>query len=152
MGSPIARMSVVNWVPAAILCSPAHRLLSRRRLLLGFGGRRTGRRYVTPVNYLRQGRELLISTDSRWAVNLDGGAPVQLRLRGRRVLATARTVRDPEQVAAGLTALITDHPPYGRWARVRVGQDGTPDPDDVRAEAAGGRVLIRVELAGEASA
>jgi hypothetical protein len=151
MRRPRARMSMVNRVPAAILRSPAHRLLSRRRLLLGFGGRRTGRRYVTPVNYLRQGHELLISTDSRWAANLDGGAPVQLRLRGRKVLATARTVRDPEQVADGLTALITDHPPYGRWAHVRVRPDGTPDPDDVRAEVADGRVLIRVELPDQAA-
>ena len=145
----MARTSLANRVPAAILSSPLHGLLSGKRLVLGFTGRRSGTRYATPVNYLQRDRELLITTDSRWWHNLDGGAPVELRLRGRRVLATAETVRDQAQAAEALTALVRDHPPYGRWAHVRVGRDGTPDPADVRAEVARGRVLVRVQLPPE---
>ena len=44
-------------------------------------------------------------------------------------------------MAEALTALVRDHPPYGRWARVRVDADGTPDAADVEAEVALGRVL-----------
>lgn len=142
----MARTSLANRVPAAILSSPLHRLLSGTRLVLTFTGRRSGTRYATPVNYLQRGREVLITTDSSWWHNLDGGAPVEVRLRGRRLRATAEAVRDHDLVAEALTALVRDHPPYGRWAHIRVGADGTPDAADVRAEVARGRVLVRVQL------
>jgi hypothetical protein len=145
----MARTSLTNQVPAAILLSPLHRLLSSKRLVLTFTGRRSGKRYATPVNYLQRGREVLITTDSSWWHNLDGGAPVQLRLRGRKLRANAEAVRDPGLVADALTAIVRDHPPYGRWAHVRVGADGTPDAADVRAEVARGRVLVRVQLPPE---
>jgi deazaflavin-dependent oxidoreductase (nitroreductase family) len=142
----MARTSLVNRFPAAILSSPLHRLLSGKRLVLSFTGRRSGTHYATPVNYLQRDGELLITTDSGWWHNLDGGAPVELRLRGRRVRATAEAVRDHGLAAEALTALVRDHPPYGRWAHVRVSPDGTPDQADVRAEVARGRVLVRVRL------
>jgi deazaflavin-dependent oxidoreductase (nitroreductase family) len=142
----MAKMSMFNRVPAAILCSPLHPLLSDKRLVLTFTGRRSGTRYATPVNYLQRDRELLITTDSRWWHNLDGGAAVRVRLRGRQVVATAAATCDPDTVAEALTALVREHPPYGRWAHIRVGADGTPDPADVRAEVARGRVLVRVRL------
>ena len=142
----MARTSLTNLVPAAILSSPLHRLLSSKRLVLTFTGRRSGKRYTTPVNYLQRGREVLITTDSSWWRNLDGGAPVELQLRGRKLQATAEAVRDLGLVADALTAIVRDHPPYGRWAHVRVRADGTPDPADVRAEVARGRVLVRVQL------
>jgi hypothetical protein len=145
----MAKTSIVNWVPTAILSSPAHRILSGKRLVLSFTGRRSGTRYATPVNYLQRGSELLITTDSRWWHNLAGGAPVRLRLRGRRVQASAEAIRDPETVAEALTAIVRHHPPYGRWAHIRVGPDRTPEPADVHAEVARGRVLVRVHLPAE---
>jgi F420H(2)-dependent quinone reductase len=145
----MARTSLTNLVPAAILSSPLHRLLSSKRLVLTFTGRRSGIRYATPVNYLQRGREVLITTDSSWWHNLDGGALVELQLRGRKLRATAQAVRDPDLIADALTAIVRDHPPYGRWAHVRVSADGTPDAADVRAEVARGRVLVRVRLPPE---
>ena len=49
-------------------------------------------------------------------------------------------------MAEALTALVRDHPPYGRWAHVRVDAAGSPDTADVEAEVALGRVLVRVCL------
>jgi hypothetical protein len=145
----MARTSLTNRIPAAIPSSPLHKLLSGKRLVLTFTGRRSGNRYATPVNYLQRGREVLITTDSRWWRNLEGGAPVELQLRGRKLRAAAEAVRDLGLVAEALTAIVRDHPPYGRWAHVRVGADGTPDAADVRAEVARGRVLVRVQLPPE---
>lgn len=142
----MAKTSPANWVPAAILCSPVHRVLSGKRLVLSFTGRRSGKRYATPVNYLQRGSELLITTDSRWWHNLDGGAPVAVWLRGRQMPATAEAVRDPDVVAEALSAIVRDHPPYRRWAHIHTGPDGSPDPADVLAEVARGRVLVRVTL------
>jgi hypothetical protein len=145
----MARTSLTNRIPAAILSSPLHRLLSGKRLVLAFTGCRSGNGYATPVNYLQRGREMLITTDSRWWRNLEGGAPVELQLRGRKLRAAAEAVRDLGLVAEALTAIVRDHPPYGRWAHVRVGADGTPAAADVRAEVARGRVLVRVQLPPE---
>lgn len=145
----MAKASPTNWVPAAILCSPLHRLLSGKRLVLSFTGRRSGTRYATPVNYLQRGSRLLITTDSRWWHNLDGGAPVAVRLRGRQIQATAEAIRDSDVVAEALTAIVRDHPPYGRWAHIDTDAAGVPDPAGVRAEVARGRVLIRVQLPPE---
>lgn len=141
----MATTSLLNRVPVAILSSRLHPLMSGKRLVLAFTGRRTGRWYATPVNYLQRDRELLVTTDSRWWRNIDGGAAVEVLLRGRRVAAWAVAVLDPEVVAEALTALISDHPPYGRWAHVKV-IEGRPDPADVRAEVARGRVLVRMEV------
>lgn len=142
----MAKTSLPNRVPAAILRSPLHRLLSRTTLLLGFTGRRSGTRYATPVNYLRVGDELLVTTDSPWWRNLRNAAPVEVRLRGRSLAATASAVVDPEEVAAALTAIVRAQPRYGKWARVKVGPGGEPDAGDVRAEVARGRVLVRIRL------
>lgn len=142
----MAKTSRADRIPPAILSSSLHGLLSSKRLVLTFTGRRSGTRYATPVNYLQRGRELLITTDHKWWRNLDGGAPVELRLRGRHLHATAEAVRDHDVVAEALTALVREHPPYGRWAHLRIGADGAPDAADVRAEVARGRVLVRVQL------
>ncbi|MEO7398228.1 MAG: nitroreductase/quinone reductase family protein [Ilumatobacteraceae bacterium] len=147
----MSKMALKNWMPAAILRSPLHRLLSGKRLVLTFVGRRSGTRYATPVNYLQRGNELLITTDSPWWHNFTSGAPVDIRLRGHSVSGSARTILDPEVVVEALTALVRDHPPYGRWAHVGVDSDGSPNADDVRAEVARGRVLIRVQLPPEAN-
>jgi len=148
----MAKTSLANRVPVAILSSPLHKLLSSKRLVLTFTGRRSGTRYSTPVNYLQRGHQLLITTDSSWWHNLDGGAPVELRLRGQTVQATGQAVRAHDQVAEALSALVHDHPPYGRWAHIRVSADATPNPDDIHAEVTRGRVLIRVQLPTDTTA
>jgi len=124
----MANTSLVNRVPAAILSSPLHRLLSSKRLVVTFTGRRSGKRYSTPVNYLQRGAELLITTDSKWWHNLEGGAPVELRLRGRRLRARADAVRDPHRVAEALTALVRDHPPAGAGPMSESAPTGRPTP------------------------
>lgn len=45
--APRARTSLANRVPAAVLSSPLHRILSGKRLVLSFTGRRSGIRYAT---------------------------------------------------------------------------------------------------------
>jgi hypothetical protein len=145
----MTKTSLTNRVPTAILSSPLHPLLSSNRLVLGFTGRRSGTHDATPDDYLQQDRELLITPNHRWWRTREGGARVSLRLRGRRVQATAHAVRDPEQVAAALTALITAHPPYRRWANVRLGPDGLPEPAGVTAEVTRDRVPNQVELPAE---
>src|SRR6266849_2779256 len=43
-----------------VLGSRAHRMMSGQLMLLSFTGRRTGRSYITPVSYVREGTNLLV--------------------------------------------------------------------------------------------
>jgi hypothetical protein len=138
--------SLRNRLPAAILHSRLHPLLSRTTLLLSFTGRRSGRTYATPVRYHLDGNAILITTHSLWWHNFRGGHPARLWLRGREVAATGEAVTDPEQVAQALAAIVCAQPSYGRWVGARVGSGGQPDPADLRAAVARGRVLIRLRL------
>ncbi len=139
------RTKLRNRVPAAVLRSRLHRLMSGRTVLVSFTGRRSGRTFTTPVNYLRSGDEVLIATDSAWWRNLTGGAPVTLWLRGERVETRAEVIEDPEEATTALVAIVRDQPRYGRWAHVAV-HDGEPDVDDARAEVRRGRHVIRLHL------
>jgi F420H(2)-dependent quinone reductase len=141
--------SLRNRLPAAILRSRLHPLLNGTTLLLGFTGRRSGCAYATPVRYHLNQDAVLVTTEGPWWHNFRGGHPARLWLRGREVAATGEAVADPEQVAQALTAIVGTQPSYGRWVNVRVGPGGQPDPADVRAAVARGRVLIRLRLEQE---
>ena len=85
---------LINSVVSSILRSPLHRLLSGRLALLTFYGRKSGRRYTTPVGYGRTDGTLLVDTESPWWRNLRGGARVGVRLRGRDRAGTAEVITD----------------------------------------------------------
>jgi deazaflavin-dependent oxidoreductase (nitroreductase family) len=144
-------MRWANLLVTLLLRTPgAHRLISGSTLLLTVSGRRTGRRYVIPVVYLpTEASEeiLLVTTDSRWARNLLGGAPVRVRLRGRDLPATATVSTEADQVRPVLAALVRAYPRrYGRAAGVPVGPGRSPDPPALD-RAATERTLIRITLA-----
>ncbi len=85
-----------NPIVSAILRSALHPILSRRVMLITVVGRRTGRRYTFPVGYVSEGGTLdVLVADrelKRWWRNLEGGAAVELVLRGRIIRASAEAV------------------------------------------------------------
>ena len=79
-------------VGVGLLRSPLHGLVSGRIMLLAFTGRRSGRRFMVPVSYLRYGGDILGFTSGgrgAWWKNLQGGAPAKARVRGRRISGSA---------------------------------------------------------------
>lgn len=97
---------VVNPFVRAILRSPAHRPASSSLLLLTYTGRRTHRRRSLPVMYARDGDRLVVVAGQperkQWWRNLRGGAPVEVRVRGRRRQGRARIATEPHELAAAL--------------------------------------------------
>jgi deazaflavin-dependent oxidoreductase (nitroreductase family) len=134
---------------SAILRSPLHGLLSGSTMLITVRGKRSGRPYTTPVNYVRSGNELVTVSfrARRWWRNLRGGAGVRLLLQGREIQARAVAVEDPAAVADGLAVLVRVSPGYARHLGVAFDASGQPDPAGL-ARAAEGRVLVRAQLAG----
>ncbi|MBA3689675.1 MAG: hypothetical protein H0W81_12760 [Chloroflexi bacterium] len=61
-----ALLRLWNPLMRRLLDSPVHWPLSRWFAVLAWSGRRTGRRYSTPVSYVREGTTAYVTTGDRW--------------------------------------------------------------------------------------
>jgi F420H(2)-dependent quinone reductase len=141
---------LMNKVPAAILRSPLHPLMSGKYLLLTFTGLKSGRSYTTPVAYLSENDAYLMTTDSPWWENLKGGASVALRVKGREYEGIGEAVTDHAEVTRVLGRFLETQPGYGRFVGVRCDAGRRTDPSEVEV-AALGRVMVRVHPTRETS-
>lgn len=101
------RMRVVNVPMRAVLRLPFKTPLSTKLMLLSYTGRKTGHAYRQPVSYVVDGDTLLTPGGGKWKLNLQEGVPIQIRLRGRDVLAEPEFVRDVEEVDRLLRHMLT---------------------------------------------
>jgi deazaflavin-dependent oxidoreductase (nitroreductase family) len=89
----------LNPVFTAILRSPFHWLLSPPLMLITVTGRRTGRRYTTPVAYQQMADAIVIlvgeAPRKMWWRNYRTPGPIELRLRRQCLNGTAE-VAPPE--------------------------------------------------------
>jgi hypothetical protein len=87
------RLPQGNVVVLALLRSPAHRLLSGFVIELRYAGRRSGHRYVLPVQYARAGDRLILwpqdAQRKTWWRNFITPQPVAVRLAGQLYFGTA---------------------------------------------------------------
>ena len=134
-----------NGIIAWILKSPFHSLLSKNTLLMEYTGRRSGKRFETPLNYARTGDELTITSQRQrtWWRNFIGGAPVRLRLAGEQVNARAIAQVDPDEVAQSLEKYLTAAPQIARYFQVSLDEQGHPKAVEVQL-AAQSRVTVRI--------
>ncbi len=137
-----------NPILSALLRSPLHGMLGSGTMLVSVTGRRSGRVYTTPVNFLRDGETLTIISlrERTWWRNLRGGAEVGVHLRGQARRGRATMSEADADVAVALREVLTVRPAHARYLGVRMGPDGTSNPDDL-ARAARSRVVIRIQLA-----
>jgi hypothetical protein len=106
---PQRLVDLVNPLVRVVLRSPAHRPLDDALLLLHVTGRRTGRVYDIPVEYVALDDRLLVVTQHAWRANLRGGADVEVTLGGRRRPMHAELDENPVSVAATILEIIHRH-------------------------------------------
>ncbi|MGY1829341.1 nitroreductase/quinone reductase family protein [Geodermatophilus sp. SYSU D01180] len=92
------RNRVVDPLVRALARGPAHRVLGRHLVVLGYTGRRTGRRYELPVMVAPAGADLVVlvggAAGKTWWKNLDGEPRhVSVRRDGRVLAFRARLLR-----------------------------------------------------------
>ncbi len=143
---------LANPVVRLVLRSPFHGLLSSAVMLLTYHGRRSGRSYTMPVQYARDGHAIYVlpgwPARKTWWRNLRGGAPVELRVRGRVVAGTAEVLAGRDDAAAlaiGLTRFLQRFPRAARASQVHISADGDPNPAEVQAAAAAS-VMVRISV------
>jgi hypothetical protein len=125
----------VNWLVKRILGSPLYRVMSKNTMLLTFTGRKSGKQYTVAVRYVREGDHVVCYTDSKWWINLRGGAPVQMLIAGRSLAGIASPVEDRARVAQSLSAFLHAMPGDSKYYGVRRTAEGLPDPGDIGAAA-----------------
>ena len=136
-----------NSFVIGLLRSPLHQLISGSVLLLEVTGRRSGKVYQFPVNYIHQESTLWVVSqpDRLWTRNLRGGAPLAVYLKGRRTSAHAETLTDPAAIAAGFRKYFETAPQTARYFGIKLDADGGLQPDDL-ASLTQERVIIKITL------
>ncbi len=119
-----------------LLRSPLHWTISGSFMLITVEGRKTGRSYTTPVNYVREGNTvtLVCRAFRRWWRNLKGGAPVALRIKGRTLRGMAEVIGEPGSIDSDQL-----HAYYRRVSPM-------PVPRSAAVKMARVTVLLRVQL------
>lgn len=136
-----------NEFISLVLRSPFHALLSKSILLITVKGRKTGKNYTTPVNYLRRGDVLTITSlrNRTWWRNLRGGSDVTLQLRGRKVKGKGDVIEIERGVADALAVYFQQAPNYAKYFNVTLDGIGQPNKAEVDREARN-RVVVHVDL------
>lgn len=106
---PASLFKLANPLMKLILNSPLHGGVSRRLMVLSFTGRKTGKRYSTPVGYVRQKNTIYVFTHSPWRTNFQKPAAVTMRIQGKVVSGIASLVNDPAKVKEIIGVLTTAH-------------------------------------------
>jgi hypothetical protein len=127
--------SIIAW----LLRSPLHGFVSKNMMLISYTGRKSGKAYTIPVNYLRmrdeEGEFLAITSQKErlWWRNLRGGLPVSLVLQGQDRSANAEVIEDEAKVAENMLAYFQHAPQLARFFEVDLDENGQPVSESVNA-------------------
>lgn len=139
-------MRAVNLPMRLVLGLPVATPLSDRLMLAFITGRRTGRVYVQPLSYVRQGTVLLTPGGGNWKLNLVEGRPVRLRIAGHDVRARPELIGDVDEVERLLDIMIQANPSVARFTGVGRGPDGRLDRERLQRAVAYGFRIVRWQL------
>ena len=119
-----------------LLHSPLHGLISDSTMLITVTGRKTGKKYTTPINYVRDGDIITVFSKRRrsWWKNLRGGAPVTIRIKRQNLTGQCEIIDEEDEAVA---CTLQDF--YERALPVKL------SPEKAR-ETAPAHVIIRIRL------
>jgi hypothetical protein len=144
-----AVLGALNPIMRVLLDSPVHWPLSRWFAILAWTGRRSGRRYSTPVSYVREGSTAWITTGDKWWHNLSRGAPVAMRIGGHWHTSRGVAVTDRAESRTEHQRLFREHAWFRRLSGIPAVRGGEPDERAIDRALEAGRTLVRVDLGPE---
>ncbi|RZT87401.1 deazaflavin-dependent oxidoreductase (nitroreductase family) [Pseudonocardia sediminis] len=141
---PFAIQKVLNRVVRGLLRAPLlSQLVGRGLITLYVVGRKSGKRYTIPMAYLPYEGVLLLGSGFAWGKNLRTGEPLEVRYKGRRRVTDVRVLTDEAAVTEHYAVIARNNPGFAKINKIGRDEDGTPNPDDLRAAwAAGARVFL----------
>jgi len=115
--NPIVRLLLKSWI---------HFFWSGNLMLITFTGRKSGRRFTTPVRYIRDAEPVrcFTSAENQWWRNLRGEANVVLRIAGHDASYQAIAVdNDPVEVKKWLQYYLGLFPQDSAYHDIHVNND-----------------------------
>lgn len=142
-----AKMNGNDFV-AWILRSSLHGMLSGNTALITVTGRKTGKKYTTPVNYFEEDGYLWVVTsrDRTWWKNVKDGADIELLLKRKPLHGFAVNETDSSVVEDHIRAYVRHMPQAAKPFGIRM-ENNQPNAEDV-ARAAGERLFVRIRISG----
>ncbi len=120
---------IANPFLRMVLRSPFHRMFSGSLALITYQGRKSGKTYTIPVQYVQAGQTVYIvpgrANQKTWWRNLRGGVPVNLVLSGQNVKGMAQVLHGELDKAAIVDALV---PYFQRFPAAAQGHHLQPGP------------------------
>jgi deazaflavin-dependent oxidoreductase (nitroreductase family) len=138
---------IIEW----LLRSPFHSFVSKNMMLITYIGRKSGKKYTTPVNYLnmvQDGDQFLATTSIRertWWRNLRDRKPFTVRLQGKDYSAASDVIEDEQGVIENLAAYFQQWPDGAKYFEVGIDSEGQPKIEDL-SRVAKTRVFIKTYL------
>lgn len=143
---------IANPFVKLILRSSLHGWMSANVLLITYRGRKSGKEYILPLQYVQDGNNIYIvpgyAEKKTWWRNLKGGMDVQLNLKGRTISGHGILLEpeaDAEEIFKAFGLYLQHFPPSAKIHNVRIEADGRLNPDDLR-EAVKAIKMIRITL------
>ena len=114
-------------------------------MLITVTGRKTGKKYSTPVGYYREDGNLwVISNRNRtWWRNVIDGAKVTLLIKGKTMPAFAETVMDEKEVEKQIVEYVRHIPMSAKGLGIRV-ENHQPNAEDI-ARLAEEKLFVRIK-------
>lgn len=136
-----------SWFMTWLLKSPFHGLISSSIMLITYIGQRSGKEFSTPVNYVRIGETLWVSTtrQRKWWRNFKDGWPIKVLLHRKQLEGVAQAITDPERVILSFGEYLSVIPQQAKYFNVQLDSDGRINQADLVREAAQ-RVMVKIEL------
>jgi deazaflavin-dependent oxidoreductase (nitroreductase family) len=130
-----------------LLRSPLHKIASKNALLITFTGRKSGKKYTTPVNYVIDGNVIFITSlrSRSWWRNIQRDMKINMHLQGKDLETHGEVIENNEKIKEQLMRYLQKVPQYARYFKVNLENDGHPNPEDI-TKAARDRVMILLRL------
>jgi hypothetical protein len=96
---PAAIRRIVNPLLGYLLRTPVMGAAREQMMVVGFNGRKTGRRYSIPLSAHRIDNNLYALTSAPWKANFRDGATAEVLLGGKTTTMRGEFIQDPAVVA-----------------------------------------------------
>ncbi|MEZ4679786.1 MAG: nitroreductase/quinone reductase family protein [Caldilineaceae bacterium] len=145
-------IAIGNPIMKFMLRSPWHKVASKSIMLITVTGRKSGKRYTTPVNYIEDEDAgiltVLTHKHRTWWRNLRGNAPVAVVLRGERLTGVGHVYDEGAALTERFYEYLCAEPRLAPHLGVELNEHGTPDRAAAE-KAAAGKVMVEVWLDGD---
>ena len=129
-----------------LLRSPWHHLLSKRIMTVSYLGRKSGKRFNTPISYYRSGDKVYCFTNGVWRYNFSTATAATLRIAGSDYPASGKVFDGGrEQQVDIMRAYFKAVPQDKKFYGIKGGADDEPSRTEVE-QALASIVIIEFTL------